>query len=600
MAIVRESVTLSAGSENNVCTLNMPATRPDGDLYIAIICKDDDNLLTDPAGWNEVLNSAGTAGFTAAAYFGWRVGSSEPATYSFTHAGATEDWNGAVIRYSGVDTSVPLGSQTITPGTSSGGGGVSATFPVIAAQESDSKILRIFFGDSFAATGYSTGSGTFVTVNTNSGANMATVGFAQEDSPGAGVNTPACIFTTNGADDNAVVTYELLAGGAATITGSGTPAAQASTVAGTAERSITGSGTPSAQASTVAGTAERSVTGSGTLAAQDSTVAGTGTVATVFTGSGALAAQDSTVAGTAEREVTGSGTPTAQASTVAGTAERSIGSSGALAAQDSTVSGTAEREVTGSGTPTAQASTVDGEGTVTEEGDITGSGDLVAQASVVAGEGEVQAQITGSGVLVAQDSTVSGEAERALGATGALQAQSSTVSGTGERAVNASGALQAQSSTVSGTAGRGVNGSGTPTAQASTVAGTGTVDSASTPVVISDANDESFSNGESITVLGSGFGANISGARVVISPTNNINGLGAVQQTVIDWGSTAIDIVIVQGSLPLGVPMYLFVENNYGTSNVSGYVVQFDVAPPSAGGGEFGWIEGIEWIEHIA
>lgn len=193
-------------------------------------------------------------------------------------------------------------------------------------------------------------------------------------------------------------------GGGTTITGSGTPTAQASTVAGTAERSVTGSGTPSAQASTVAGVAERVITSSGALSAQSSTVSGSGTVGGVFTGSGALQAQSSTVSGTAERSVTGTGTPASQAATVSGTAERVVTGTGTSASQAATVSGTGQvgNVVTGSGTPTAQAATVAG----TAERTVTASGAVSAQSSTVAGTAE--RTITGSGSLQSQSSTVYG------------------------------------------------------------------------------------------------------------------------------------------------------------------------------------------------
>ena len=193
-------------------------------------------------------------------------------------------------------------------------------------------------------------------------------------------------------------------GGGATITGSGTPTAQASTVSGTAERSVTGSGTPTAQASTVAGVAERVITSSGALASQSSAVAGSGSVGNAISGSGTLLAQSSQVAGTAERSVTGSGTP---------------------ASQSATVSGAAERIVTGTGTPTSQSSTV-------------------------SGTGQVGNVVTGSGSPTAQSATVSGTAERTVTSSGALSAQSSTVAGTAERTITGSGALSAQSSTVYG------------------------------------------------------------------------------------------------------------------------------------------------------
>ena len=187
--------------------------------------------------------------------------------------------------------------------------------------------------------------------------------------------------------------YFLPSAGGGAITGSGTPAAQSATVAGTATRTITGLGTPSAQSATAAGTAEREITGSGAPVSQDATVSGTGSVSAGVSGSGVLSAQSATVAGTSTRTVTASGTPSAQSATVAGTAER---------------------EVTGSGTPTAQSATV-------------------------VGTGQIGNIVTGSGAPAAQSATVAGTAEREITSSGAVSAQSSTVAGTGVRVITGTG-----------------------------------------------------------------------------------------------------------------------------------------------------------------
>lgn len=198
--------------------------------------------------------------------------------------------------------------------------------------------------------------------------------------------------------------FFLPSAGGGGATGTGAPAAQSSTVSGTATRTITGTGTPSAQASTVAGTAEREITGSGAPVSQDATVAGTGSVSAGISGSGVLSAQSATVAGTATRTVTASGTPSAQGATVAGTAEREVTGSGTSSAQSATVVGTGQigNIVTGSGAPAAQSATVAG----TAEREITSSGAVSAQSATVAGAGV--RVITGTGSPTAQDATVYG------------------------------------------------------------------------------------------------------------------------------------------------------------------------------------------------
>lgn len=93
------------------------------------------------------------------------------------------------------------------------------------------------------------------------------------------------------------VVYEPTAASGATITGSGTPAAQASATAGTSERELPGSGTPASAVSTASGTGERELTGSGTPTSQAAATAATAERTLVC--SGVLLAGASTVAGTA-------------------------------------------------------------------------------------------------------------------------------------------------------------------------------------------------------------------------------------------------------------------------------------------------------------
>ncbi len=107
-------------------------------------------------------------------------------------------------------------------------------------------------------------------ITTGSNTRQLFIGYSTTD------GSPGAQWTgTNGAGLVAFM-IQGVAGGGGSVTGSGAPASQAATVAGTAERAVPGSGTPTSQAATVAGTAERIVTGSGALTAQASTVAGAG------------------------------------------------------------------------------------------------------------------------------------------------------------------------------------------------------------------------------------------------------------------------------------------------------------------------------------
>lgn len=99
---------------------------------------------------------------------------------------------------------------------------------------------------------------------------------------------------------------------------------------------------------------------------------------------------------------------------------------------------------------------------------------------------------------------------------------------------------------------------------------------AGTPPAIADASDEVFNVGESITITGSDFGASQGTGTVKISPTNAVGDVGAVAQTVTAWSNTSITITVVKGTLSFLSTLYLFVTNNDGQSNASGYAVQLD------------------------
>lgn len=94
--------------------------------------------------------------------------------------------------------------------------------------------------------------------------------------------------------------------------------------------------------------------------------------------------------------------------------------------------------------------------------------------------------------------------------------------------------------------------------------------------VISDAGDEVFNTGESITISGSGFGAAQGTGSVKLSPSDNVADAGAVSQTVTAWSDTSITFTVVKGSLDFLTGLYLFVTNDDAASNDTGYSVQLE------------------------
>jgi 3D (Asp-Asp-Asp) domain-containing protein len=90
-----------------------------------------------------------------------------------------------------------------------------------------------------------------------------------------------------------------------------------------------------------------------------------------------------------------------------------------------------------------------------------------------------------------------------------------------------------------------------------------------------------FALGSSVTVLGSSFEAAQGAGSVRVCPTDNIAD-SPVTQTVTAWGDTSVTITSVLGALTAGTTCYLFVTNNTGNTNASGYPVHFLVTPPLA------------------
>jgi hypothetical protein len=96
-------------------------------------------------------------------------------------------------------------------------------------------------------------------------------------------------------------------------------------------------------------------------------------------------------------------------------------------------------------------------------------------------------------------------------------------------------------------------------------------------VTITDADDETYSDGEpGITITGTGFGTGGGSSAIIISPTDNVADAGAVTQTETGTRSdTTATFTAVRGSIAFGATAYLFVKNSGGTANASGRPVSF-------------------------
>ncbi len=127
----------------NDFTVNMPSVRPDGDLYIAQIVTDYDTIITHNSSlWTKIENEA-NAGSGSDVRFAsyWRIGSSEPATYTW-NSSLSVLWIGAIHRISGFDLNNPIHNSSFSTGMSA-----NPTAPSVNTIIDDCLILRMFGAD---------------------------------------------------------------------------------------------------------------------------------------------------------------------------------------------------------------------------------------------------------------------------------------------------------------------------------------------------------------------------------------------------------------------------------------------------------------------
>lgn len=122
-------------TNSSTFTMNMPAVRPAGDLYVAMLCHDGTGLPTAPAGWT-AFSATDTDEFG-----GWyRIGTdqgggNEAASYNWT--GITEQWTGVIMRIKGFNSADPIAG---TPGTANANSLVQ--FPATTPDNAATLVLR--------------------------------------------------------------------------------------------------------------------------------------------------------------------------------------------------------------------------------------------------------------------------------------------------------------------------------------------------------------------------------------------------------------------------------------------------------------------------
>lgn len=94
-------------------------------------------------------------------------------------------------------------------------------------------------------------------------------------------------------------------------------------------------------------------------------------------------------------------------------------------------------------------------------------------------------------------------------------------------------------------------------------------------VVISSIGGGTIQNGQAFTIAGSGFLASQGGGKVIVSPTDNKDDEGAIEQTITSWSTGDIQGTGVRSGLSFRTTYYVFVVTDQGDVNANGFEIQF-------------------------
>ena len=207
MAVVHEDEAFSGDEEaNGNMTITMPSTVPDGDLILTSLSADDIDAIVDYNGFTATsIDEVGGTGSRWIASI-WREASSLAASYVVDRSGGTETWAAASLRFSGADTSDPIGAISTETSGSPTGPGFSCTAPAVTAESADSLIVRCWAFDAMSGarwTDLATATGEVGRVDsgglTSSLTGAIGIVVAVEASPGASTTTGTSTITYDNA-----------------------------------------------------------------------------------------------------------------------------------------------------------------------------------------------------------------------------------------------------------------------------------------------------------------------------------------------------------------------------------------------------------------
>lgn len=204
-----DTVVTTASVDTATFTMDMPTTRPAGDLYVALMCYEGSqgdgsggstagNNISTPTGWTKYAGRQGHAAY-------YKVGTdqgggSESASYAFT--GDSENWAGVIMRVTGFD---PADVVSGTDGEGHSTTNATPVFPATTPDKDSTLVIRAVGADNDvpSATAWVPSGHTKIESGNSGGANDCSfVAASLDTSPASGVSTGTATLADTSINDD--------------------------------------------------------------------------------------------------------------------------------------------------------------------------------------------------------------------------------------------------------------------------------------------------------------------------------------------------------------------------------------------------------------
>jgi hypothetical protein len=239
--------TASLGSNGTSLVINVPSGTAAGDLLLATISTDGSTSFSTPTGWTLLNQDSNGTDITLAVFYRVADGT-EPTNYTFNWTGS-EQAAGAILRYTGVDTTTPIDVWDAANSNDN-----APTAPSVNTTVADTMVVRIYGADDddLAGSPYPPGHTGRLNIRSNTGwNNTCSLGVADVAQAAAGA-TGTAAFAMSASEQWRAMTLALR------------PAVAAETISGVVFRDFNADGTRDTREPGVAGVAVTAYDAAGT------------------------------------------------------------------------------------------------------------------------------------------------------------------------------------------------------------------------------------------------------------------------------------------------------------------------------------------------